>query len=276
VTYTGATPVFVDVQEDTCNIDPKRIEAAITKKTKLIIAVHLYGQPADMQEILAIAKKHKLRVLEDAAQAHGARYNKKRVGSLADIACFSFYPTKGLGGFGDGGMVVTSDKKLNDQVRMLRDYGRKDRYEHVMIGYNSRLDTVQAVVLSAKLKFLDEWNAMRVKHAQVYFKQLGQIKGLELLQLHSQRDHVYQTFAVKIPKKRDQVCEQLQQKGIGCLIHYPIPLHLQPAYKSLGYKKGDFPAAEKVSQQVLSLPMYPHMTADDIQEVCAAVKEALC
>lgn len=276
VTYTGATPVFVDVQHDTCNIDPKRIEAAITKKTKLIIAVHMYGQPADMDEVLAIAKKHKLKVLEDAAQAHGARYKKKRIGSLSDVACFSFYPTKGLGGFGDGGMVVTSDKKLHETIRMLRDYGRKDRYEHIMIGYNTRLDTLQAVVLSAKLKFLDEWNAQRAKHAETYRKNLNKVKGVELLQPHSDREHVYQTFAVKVPRQRDPLCERLQQKGIGCLIHYPIPIHLQHAYKNLKYKRGDFPVAEKICNEILSLPMFPHMKTGEIEEVCTAVKGALC
>jgi len=275
VSFTGARPVFVDSEDASCNIDASKIEAAITKNTKLIVAVHMYGQPADMNAIRKIASKHKLKVLEDAAQSHGAKYKGERVGSLADVACFSFYPTKGLGGFGDGGMIVTSDKALHDEVKILRDYGRKDRYEHIKIGYNTRLDTVQAVVLSAKLKFLDEWNAMRAQHAKVYRELLKGIKGINVLEPQAQREHTYQTFAIRIPKQRDKLCEGLQKKGIGCLVHYPIPVHLQKAYGDLGYKKGDLPVAERICDEVLSLPMYPHLTERDIKEVCEAIKEII-
>ena len=276
VSYTGAKPVFVDVEEDTCNLDPAKLKAAISKRTKVIMPVHLYGQSADMDPIKEIAQKHKIFVIEDACQAHGARYKGKRVGSLGDGACFSFYPTKGLGAFGDGGMVITNDQKLSDGVKMLRDYGRKDRYEHILKGYNSRLDTVQAVVLSAKLKHLDAWNQMRAQHAVYYFKLLKDFPGIKTFTPKEDRNHVYQTFAVRVLKDRDEVCRKLQEKGIGVLIHYPIPLHLQTAYKDLKHKRGDFPVAERLADQVISLPMFPHMTKEQIEEVCDSLKEICC
>jgi len=275
VSYTGAKPVFVDVDEDTGNIDPQRVKKAITAKTKAILPVHLYGQPADIEPILAMAKERNIAVIEDAAQSHGAMYQGKKVGSLGDMACFSFYPTKGLGAFGDGGMIVTSRKEIYEKVQMLRDYGRKGRYEHIIKGYNSRLDTIQAVVLSAKLKHLDEWNRARAKQAEYYRELLKGIKGVEPFIPKDNRTHVYQTFAVRIKNVRDQVCEQMQQKGIGALIHYPIPLHLQQAYADLGYKKGDFPVSETLSHEVLSLPMFPHITQEQIDAVCDALKEIL-
>jgi dTDP-4-amino-4,6-dideoxygalactose transaminase len=265
----------VDVEDATCNIDPARIEKAITKKTKLIIAVHMYGQPADMEAINQVAQKHGLAVLEDAAQAHGAKYKDNRVGALGRVACFSFYPTKGLGGFGDGGMVVTSDEELSRRIKMLRDYGRKGRYEHILIGYNTRLDTVQAVILCAKLKFLDQWNAMRAEHAAVYRKLLAGAGGITLLEPRKQCVHTYQTFAVRVTKGRDELCADLQKRKIGCLIHYPIPVHLQKAYEGLGYKKGDLPVAEKICDEVLSLPMYPHMKNEEIEEVCGTIKDIM-
>ncbi|MCA9400429.1 MAG: DegT/DnrJ/EryC1/StrS family aminotransferase [Candidatus Omnitrophica bacterium] len=283
ISYTGAKPVLVDIEPDTYNIDPNKLEAAITKNTKAIIPVHLYGQPANMDEINAIAKKHHIKVIEDAAQSHGAEYKNKRVGSLGDIACFSFYPTKGLGGFGDGGMVVTNDKNIYEKVCMLRDYGRQGRYEHKIKGYNSRLDTVQAVVLSAKLQYLDEWNDMRRKHAAEYEAALKGIDGLTTPSVRTDRTHVYQTYAVMIKDdeksdelRRDILCRQLKdEKGIGVLIHYPIPIHLQEAYADLGHKRGDFPISEKISDQELSLPMYPHMTMDHIKYVAGSVKELM-
>jgi len=276
VSYTGAKPVFVDVESGTCNMDAAQIKAAVTKRTKAIMVVHMYGQPADMEEIKAIAKKYKLFLIEDAAQAHGARYQGKRIGSLGDVACFSFYPTKGLGAFGDGGMVITNNQKIADMARMYRDYGRRDRYEHLFIGYNTRLDTVQAVVLMQKLKFLDEWNRMRAQAAEHYRDLLKNVKGIELLSPKEGRTHVYQTFAIRVLNGRDKLSSHLQDKGIGVLIHYPIPVHLQKAYKDLGYKRGDFPAAEKLSKQVLSLPMYPHITKEQIEEVCQSIKEYCC
>lgn len=273
VSYAGATPVFVDVENDTYNIDPQAFEKAITPRTKAVIPVHLYGQSANMAEIIAVAKKHNIKIIEDAAQAHGASYQGKRIGSLGDVACFSFYPTKSLGAFGDAGMIVTNDPAINEKALMLRDYGRQGRYEHKIKGYNSRLDTIQAVVLAAKLKHLDKWNEMRAQKAAYYNQCLKDVKGVVTPTVKSDRTHVYQTYAVRVKGKRDQVMEALKTKGISALIHYPIPLHLQEAYKELNGKRGDFPVAEALADEVLSIPMFPHMTHQQIDTVCAALKE---
>jgi len=281
VSYTGAKPVFVDIEEKTYNIDVEKIREVVNKRTKAIIPVHLYGHPANMEPILKIAQEYNLKIVEDCAQAHGAIYKIKnqkskiknvKVGSLGDIGCFSFYPTKNLGACGDGGMVVTNDKKIYEKLLMLRDYGRKSRYEHIIKGYNSRLDTLQAIILSAKLKRLDKWNDMRRRNANIYCKYLGENKEIILPQEEPYAKHVYHIFAVRV-KNRDKICEKLQKKGISVLIHYPIPLHLQEAYKELGYKKGDFPVAEKVAGEVLSLPMYPHLEERDIQKVCSVLND---
>ena len=272
VTYTGATPVLVDVEEETYNIDPQKFKAAITDKTKAVIPVHLYGQPANMDEINAIATERNIAVVEDAAQSHGARYKGKRVGSLGDIACFSFYPTKGLGAFGDGGMIVTDNQDIYEKIQMLRDYGRKGRYEHKVKGFNSRLDTVQAVILSAKLKYLDEWNAMRAKNAAYYHELLSECDSIVLPRAKDDRQHVFQTYAVRVAR-RDKVLQEMKDKGIGVLVHYPIPLHLQEAYADLGYSRGDFPVAEQLAGEVLSLPMFPHMGREQGEYVCASLKE---
>ncbi len=274
ISYGGAKPVFVDIEPGTYNLDPQKIEAAITPRTKAIILVHIYGQSANMDEILAIAKKHKLKVIEDSAQAHGARYKGKRIGSMGDVSCFSFYPTKALGAFGDGGMIVTSDENINKKALMLRDYGREGRYEHKIKGYNSRLDTVQAVVLSAKLKRLDQWNEMRTKMADVYREQLQGVKGIITPKTHADRTHVYQTYAIRIAN-RDKVAEGLKEKKIGVLIHYPIPIHLQEAYKELGHKRGDFPVSEQVASEILSLPMFPHINKEQICYVCDSIKSLI-
>ena len=274
VSFCRAKAVFVDIEPDTYNIDPKSFERAITKKTKAVIPVHIYGQPANMGEIVAIAKKHGIRVVEDAAQAHGSRYQGKRVGSLGDVACFSFYPTKSLGACGDAGMIVTSDKAIYEKALMLRDYGRKGRYEHKIKGTNSRLDTIQAVVLNAKLKHLDQWNDMRAKAAAYYAQLLKDVKGVTVPITKSDRTHVFQTYAVRVAK-RDQVVEAMKAKGVSVLIHYPIPLHLQEAYSELGYKKGAFPVAETVANDVMSLPMFPHITKEQIERVVAVLKESI-
>ncbi len=274
VSFCRATPVFVDIEDDTYNIDPKAFEKAITKKTKAVIPVHLYGQPANMGEIMAIARKHGIKIVEDAAQAHGSRYQGKRVGSLGDVACFSFYPTKSLGAAGDAGMIVTSDETIKHNALMLRDYGRQGRYEHKIKGTNSRLDTIQAVVLNAKIKHLDEWNDMRAKAAAYYNELLSKVPGVVTPKLKDDRTHVYQTYAVRV-QNRDQVMEKMKARGISVLIHYPIPLHLQEAYSELGYKIGDFPVAEKLASDVLSLPMFPHITKEQIEVVVAALKESL-
>lgn len=272
VSYTGARPVFVDIEEETCNMDVRKLESLITPRTKAIIPVHIYGQAADMKEIVELARQRKIAVVEDAAQAHGALYQGKKVGSLGDVACFSFYPTKGLGAFGDGGMIVTNHAEIYKKANMLRDYGRKDRYDHTIKGYNSRLDTVQAVVLLAKLRHLDEWNRMRRVHAAYYSKALKDIDGIRVPVVKEDRSHVFQTYAVRLPH-RDRVCEEMKKKGIGVLIHYPIPLHLQEAYAELGYKKGDFPVGEQVADEILSLPMFPHIAEDQRDYVCETLKD---
>jgi len=272
ISYTGAKPIFVDIEEETYNIDPQKLKDAITDKTKAVIPVHLYGQPANMDEINAIAKERNITVIEDACQSHGSEYKGKRVGSLGDIACFSFYPTKSLGGFGDGGMVISNSQEIYEKIQMLRDYGRKGRYEHKIKGYNSRLDTVQAVILDAKLKHLDDWNKMRDVNAAIYCELLKDVEAVQTPTIQDDRSHVFQTFAVRL-KERDKVLEEMKNKGIGVLIHYPIPLHLQEAYSDLNHKVGDFPVSELVANEVLSLPLFPHMKKEQIEYVCECLKE---
>ena len=274
VSFCRAKVVFADIEESTYNIDPRSFEKAITKKTKAVIPVHIYGQPADMNEILSIARKHNIQVVEDAAQAHGSRYQSRRVGSLGDVACFSFYPTKSLGACGDAGMIVTNNKETYEKALMLRDYGRKGRYEHKIKGTNSRLDTIQAVVLNAKLKHLDQWNAMRAQTAAYYAELLKPLKNVIVPITKSDRTHVFQTYAVRVPN-RDRVVEAMKAKGISVLIHYPIPLHLQEAYSEIGGKRGDFPVAEKVANEIMSLPMFPHMSKSQVETVVQALKESL-
>jgi len=274
VSFCRATPVFVDIEPDTFNIDPKSFQAAITKKTRAVIPVHIYGQPANMDEIAAIARQHGIKIVEDAAQAHGARLQGKRVGSMGDVACFSFYPTKSLGACGDAGMIVTNNKDIYEKALMLRDYGRQGRYEHKIKGTNSRLDTLQAVVLNAKLKHLDQWNDMRAKNAATYKELLGPLKSVVTPVAKEDRTHVYQTYAILVPH-RDKVVESMKAQGVGVLIHYPISLHLQGAYAELGHKKGDFPIAEKVAGEVMSLPMFPHMTKEQIEAVVEALVKSL-
>lgn len=271
ISYTGATPVFVDIEEESYNIDPTKLEAAITERTKAVILVHLYGQPANMQDINSICDKHEVVVIEDAAQSHGAAYQGQKVGSLGDIACFSFYPTKSLGAFGDGGMIVTKSDEIYEKLKMLRDYGRVNRYDHRIKGYNSRLDTVQAVILDAKLKYLDQWNQMRVDNANYYNELLSECENVITPKVMHDRTHIFQTYAIRVPD-RDQVLEQLQRSGISALIHYPIPVHLQEAYKDAGYSKGDLPLSEKIADEILSLPMYPHLKRDEIEYVCETLK----
>ncbi len=271
VTYTGATPVFVDVDERTFNIDPCLIRQAITKRTKAVMPVHLYGQSADMDSILKISKKHGLKIVEDAAQAHGTEYKGKKAGSMGDLGAFSFYPTKNLGACGDAGMVVTNDEALYEKLKKLRDYGRKSRYVHTSLGYNSRLDSVQAVFLKEKLKRLDSWNKMRIDAAYYYKKFLSGFDGIELPQEEKLGRHVYHIFAVRL-KNRDKIQKGLKKAGIASMVHYPVPLHLQEVYKNLKYKKGDFPVAEKICNQVLCLPIYPHIKKEQIEYVCKKLK----
>ena len=267
ISMTGAKPVFVDTEEKTYCIDVTKIEKAITKKTKAILLVHLYGHPADMDPIMQIAKKHKLKVIEDCAQAHGALYKNKKVGGFGDAACFSFYPTKNLGAFGDGGMVVTNSEEVRDKMILLHDYGRKGRYENIIKGYNSRLDTLQAAILRVKLKHLDGWNEKRRKNATLYTKLLKEAKLDIVIPCEAEyAKHIYHQYAVRV-KNRKEVMEKLANEGLRMLIHYPIPIHLQECYKELSYKKGDFPIAEKCCEGIMSLPMYPELTEEEIRYV---------
>ncbi|NQT75362.1 MAG: DegT/DnrJ/EryC1/StrS family aminotransferase [Candidatus Omnitrophica bacterium] len=264
ISMTGARPVFVDIDEKTYNIDISKIEKAITAKTKAILPVHLYGHPVDMDPLMEIAKKRGLKVIEDCAQAHGALYKNKKVGSFGDASCFSFYPTKNLGAFGDGGMVMTSSEKIKEKLVFLRDYGRKGRYEHIMKGYNSRLDTLQAAILRIKLRHLDEWDEKRRLNAALYTK-LFKEKQLDIITPYEAEyaRHVYHLYAVRV-KNRGKVMEKLQDNGVRTLVHYPIPIHLQEAYKDLGHKKGDFPVSERCCGEILSLPMYPELSEEEI------------
>jgi dTDP-4-amino-4,6-dideoxygalactose transaminase len=256
---TGARPVLVDVDQETYNIHPAAIEAAITSKTKAIMPVHLYGQPADMQPILEIARKHGLTVIEDAAQAHGACYDGRRAGSIGHAAAFSFYPAKNLGAYGDGGMVVTNDPVTADKIRRLRNYGQKVKYEHPVIGTNSRLDTIQAAVLRVKLRHLDRWNSARGEHAASYNALLAG-SPIVLPKTAQKCTHVYHVYVIQLDR-RSEVQELLRARGIGTGIHYLIPVHMQGACAGLGYRKGDFPVTENAASRILSLPMYPELTS---------------
>lgn len=265
VTYSGATPVPVEPDNHSFNIDPSLIEAAITPRTKAIIAVHLYGHPAHMDSIIVIGKKYGLRVIEDAAQAHGARYKGSRVGSLGDAAGFSFYPGKNLGALGDGGAVTTNDSELAEKVRMLRNYGSQVKYHNEVQGFNSRLDELQAAFLRVKLRSLDEWNMRRNGIADQYINQLAN-SALILPYVVPWTEPVWHLFVVRHPD-RNKLQDKLGAEGIGTMIHYPIPPHLQPAYLSFGYSVGDFPIAEQMANSVLSIPIGPHVTSSQVDEV---------
>lgn len=269
--YAGATPVPVEPDVRTYNIDPALIEAAITTRTKAIIAVHLYGQPADMDAINTIAKKYNLKVIEDAAQAHGARYKGKRVGSLGDAAGFSFYPGKNLGAIGDGGAVTTNDAELAKKIRVLGNYGSQVKYHNEVMGYNSRLDELQAAFLRVKLKKLDEWNERRKTIAAEY---LSQMVGCNLVlpYLPEWANPVWHLFVAR-SQQRDALQANLQQKGIATMIHYPIPPHLQPAYAELKYQQGDFPIAENIHNEVLSFPIGPHIKNEEIKKIVESTLE---
>lgn len=271
VTYAGATPIPVEPDPYTYNLDPARIEAALSPRTRAIMPVHLYGQPADMSPILAIARQHNLKVIEDAAQAHGAYYNNQRVGAIGDAAGFSFYPGKNLGAMGDGGAIVTNDVTLVEQIRMLRNYGSRIKYEHEMAGFNTRLDPLQAAFLAIKLRYLDEWNIRRASLAQRYREHLAEVSGLTLPVFLPHTQPVWHLFVVRHPK-RDKLQQHLTQYGIGTLIHYPIPPHRSGAYTALGYNFGDFPIAEELAQTIISLPIGPHLFETDQERVIDAVR----
>jgi len=265
VTYAGATPVPVEPAPATFNIDPSRIAAAITPRTRAILPVHLYGQPAEMDPILELARQHGLKVLEDAAQGHGAHYKGRRTGSLGDAAGFSFYPGKNLGAYGDGGAVTTDDPELAKQLRILRNYGSQQKYYNEVPGYNSRLDELQAAFLRVKLKRLDDWNASRRQVAAWYLQALPHsFPELVLPRVPAWAESCWHLFVVQ-STERENLQRSLQDKGIGTLIHYPVPPHLQQAYQELNFRQGDFPLAERMAQQVLSLPMWPQLDPDRLQ-----------
>jgi dTDP-4-amino-4,6-dideoxygalactose transaminase len=273
VSYVGATPVPVEPDSATFNLDPARIEAAITPRTRAIMPVHLYGQPADMDPIMAIARRHKLKVIEDAAQAHGARYRGRRVGALGDAAGFSFYPGKNLGALGDGGAIVTNDAELAQRVRVLRNYGSSVKYHNEFKGHNSRLDELQAAFLRAKLKGLDAGNVRRREIAARYLDGLAGA-GLELPFVPEWAEPVWHLFVVRSPA-RQALQGALGERGIGTMIHYPIPPHRQAAYAELAMSEGSFPIAEAIHREVLSLPMWPQMRAEQVDQVIASCLEVL-
>lgn len=272
VTQTGAKPVPVEVESESFNIDPTLIPSAITPRTKAIIAVHLYGQPASMDEICGIARDHGLRVLEDAAQAHGALYHGKKTGSLGDAAAFSFYPGKNLGAYGDGGAVTTNCAQIAEKVRLLRNYGSAKKYDHVIQGVNSRLDEIQAAILRAKLPYLDQWNTTRNDLARIYTERLSRRKDIRCPSQLPNRTHSWHLYVIKT-ENRKRLIAHLEQKGIGTLIHYPIPCHLSTAYATMGWKKGDFGLTESLTEQILSLPIGPSMTTESVHHVCDAILE---
>lgn len=272
VSQCGATPVPVEPDARTCNIDPALIEAAITAQTKVILPVHLYGQPADLDPVLAIARKHGLRVLEDAAQAHGARYKGQRLGAHGDAVAWSFYPGKNLGAMGDGGAVTTCDAQLADRIRVLRNYGSRVKYVNEVQGYNSRLDPLQACILRVKLAHLDDWNRRRRGVAEGYQSALRD-GGLRLPHVPDWAEPAWHLYVVQHPQ-RDALHQALSRAGVGTLIHYPVAPHLQPAYASAGWLKGDFPKAEQMASQCLSLPMGPHLGQEGLNAVVAALRTA--
>jgi len=269
--YTGAKTVFVDIDPVTYTMDPAQIEAAITPRTKAIIPVHLYGQPADMDPIMAIARKHGLIVIEDACQAHGAEYNGKRVGSLGDMGCFSFYPGKNLGAYGEGGMVTTANPEFTRTIRMLRDWGAEKKYHHVLKGYNMRLEGLQGAVLRVKLKYLDQWTEARRTAAERYGALLADA-GIAAPVAKPNVRHVYHIYSIRTAN-RAQLIEALGARGVSSGIHYPFPVHLLPAYADLGYVAGDFPHAEKAADEQLSLPMYPELPAESQAKVVEALAD---
>ena len=266
ISFTGATPVFVDIESTTYTMDPERLAAAITPRTRAIIPVHIFGQCADMDPICAIAEQHGIPVIEDAAQAHGASYGGRQAGSLGEVGCFSFYPGKNLGAYGEAGALVTDNPQADAAARMLRDHGQPQKYRHEKIGWNARLDGLQAAALSVKLPHLAAANQARRQHAQQYSEGLGDIEGVICPAVAKGREHVFHLYVIRVAD-RDGLQQHLQDHGIACGIHYPTPLHVQPAYTSLGYRVGDFPVSEACCASFLSLPMFPELTSEQIDYV---------
>jgi dTDP-4-amino-4,6-dideoxygalactose transaminase len=274
ITYCGAKPVFIDVDERTYNMNPAGLEKAVTSRTKAIIPVHLFGQPANMDPILEFARKRNLFVIEDAAQAHGAVYKGRKVGTLGDAACFSFYPGKNLGAFGEAGAVVTNNDALQEKIRVLRDHGQIRKYHHTMIGWNGRMDGIQGAVLQVKLRHLEKGNELRRSHAAHYNAALRNNDEIVLPFCPTDVTPVYHIYAIRI-QNRDEVMETLGHEGIGSGVHYPIPIHRQEAYRSLGYGPGSFPIAEKCAAEFVSLPMFPELTSEQLDYVVQGVTQAV-
>ncbi|HLD37722.1 MAG TPA: DegT/DnrJ/EryC1/StrS family aminotransferase [Candidatus Nanoarchaeia archaeon] len=269
---TGARPAFVDADYKNFNIDVSQIRQKITDNTKAIIPVHLYGQLAGIGDILFFAKNHNIKVVEDACQAHGAMFRGMRAGSFGEAGCFSFYPGKNLGAYGDAGAVVTDDEAVADCLKKMRNYGQAKKYMHDSKPDNSRLDTIQAAVLVEKLKVLDKWNEMRIKNAEIYRQKLGDVPEIELPGERKEGGHVYHLFVIKT-EKREGLEKYLEEKGVQTGKHYPVPIHLQPCFSHLGYKKGDFPVSERLSENILSLPMFPSLREEEINYVSGCIKD---
>jgi dTDP-4-amino-4,6-dideoxygalactose transaminase len=282
ITVAGATPVFVDIDRHTFNLNLAQIKAAITSKTKAIIPVHLFGQPVNMTELMAIASVRNLYVIEDCAQATGAEWKDRKVGSIGHVGCFSFFPTKNLGACGDGGAMTTNDPSIAAQLRKLREHGMSDRYHHDATGINSRLDALQAAILQIKLRYLDRWNQQRFEIAALYQDLLQSIPGIELPQALADGKHVWNQYTILVEDEgqqleplRDPIRNKLQQMGVSSMVYYPIPLHLQPVYQNLGYREGEFPTVERVCREVLSLPMFPDLSFEEQQQIAYCLKDCL-
>ncbi len=271
IVLAGAKPIFVDIYPKTYNLNPKLIKRAINKRTKVILPVHLFGRPNDMATILKIARKHKLFVVEDCAQAHGAKIRNKKAGSFGDIGCFSFYPTKVLGAMGEGGAVVTNNKKLAENIKKIRDHGSEKKYLHSLVGFNFRLEALQGAILGVKMKYLNQWIKARQRVAKIYHRLLKDLPLVRPFEDKISRS-VYYVYVIRT-KDREKMQNHLSEQGIGTLIHYPVPVHLQTAFRYLGYKKGDFPAAEKAAQEILSLPFWPEITGAEQKYVAQKIKE---
>lgn len=273
ITQCGARPVFVDIDPRTYNIDSSKIEPAITKRTKAILPVHLYGQPADMDSILELARKYGLKVIEDCAQAFGAGYKGKKTGSLGDAGCLSFFPSKVLGAYGDGGMVVTNAPEIAEKVNMLRNHGSKQKYYYLIPGFNSRLDELQAAILRVKLRHIEKWISERRRKAAFYVRLLQGVEGVETPYEAPWGFHMFNYYTIRVRNGRGELQKSLASHGIATAVYYPLSLHLQEVYRSLGYKSGDFPRSEQAQEQVLSLPIYPELKEKQVEEIAKVIKD---
>lgn len=275
VSAVGATPVFVDIDPQTYNLDISQVAAAITPQTKAIIPVHLFGQSADMDGLMQLATQHNLAIIEDCAQATGATWNRQKVGSIGHVGCFSFYPTKNLGGCGDGGAITTNDPELAARMRVIKEHGQRNRYYYEEVGVNSRLDAIQAVILTIKLRYLDEWNQKRIAIAKRYQEYLANVPGIILPQQNPQGKSVWNQYTIRVLNgQREAFRQKLQDQGVNTMVYYPMPLHIQPVYKNLGYQPGQLPVSEQLSNEVVSLPMFPELSPEQQDRVIYAIKDA--